>query len=72
MMLGYQASDSETTCEFFKVFLFFNPTDRSNIRERIRPKRKKKKKRGWGGGGRPCIGSIGMIPLTEHCNEKRE
>ena len=43
MMLGYQASYSKTSYNFFfSVFLFFNPTDRPNIRKRIRHQTEKR------------------------------
>ena len=41
---GTRASYSETTCDFFFSFFFFNPTHRPNIRKRIRRQTKKKER----------------------------
>ena len=45
MILGYQASDSETTCEFFFFFAFcvFNPTDRPHNDQETHSALKEKK-----------------------------
>ena len=47
---GTRASYSETSCDFFEFFFFFNPTYRSNIRKRINEKKRDglRIKRIWG------------------------